>query len=456
MKLARTTDMTEGASLCLMVKFAVPVLIGSAFQQIYSLADTVIAGHILGSQAIAAIGATGIFFSLLMSIVRGLNIGYGIILSRTFGQGDTGRFRNAVAVMFELNVGMALLLTVLSVMFLRPVLILMKTPPDIFEQSYSYISVILSGLIATVAYNACSGYLNSIGNSRAPLFFLILSSLLNLALDMLFIVVLKIGIAGAAWATVIAQAVSALFSGAYIWDNYRELLPAAKDWKPETPMLKEMLATGLSMALMESAVSLGTVILQRSINALGTAAVTANTASRRIYDLLVLPISALAHGDSVFVSQNYGAKKYRRIRDANRKVLAVILGLSLLAITLSWTVGRQLAIWLIATADEMILSNTVLNMRLNTACFFPLGVLFILRYSMQSMGHKVLPVLSSAIEMAVKVVSAAVLIPSLGYLGVAVTEPAIWCVCAVFLCICYVTIGHQKRPLEQMVSSGKG
>lgn len=442
---AITVNMTEGSPVRLIMAFAVPLFIGNIFQQIYSLADTMIAGRFLGDQAIAAIGATSSIYSLLMNITWGLNNGCCIVLSRAFGAGEGKTFKKAVAVMMELNLAIALVLTAFFLVFLRPAMVLLHTPEDIFGQAWLYIVVILAGTVTTVAYNACAGYLRAMGNSRTPLYFLILSSLLNLALDVFFIVILKSGIAGAAWATVIAEAVSAVLCGVYIYKNYKEYLPEAQDFRPQGDMIKEMLSTGLSMSLMQSVFSLGSVVMQSAINSLGTAVITAHTASRRIYEMLMVPMTCVSSADSTFVGQNYGAKKYRRIAEANRKMLAVEFLWSVFSIAVSWMFGRSLAIWLTSTTNETIISNALLNLRMSTACFFPLGALFVLRYSMQAMGHKVLPVLSSMIELAVKVISAVVFVPKFGYLGVTVTEPAIWCMCAVFLGIFYVTVGHQKQ-----------
>ncbi len=198
-----------------------------------------------------------------------------------------------------------------------------------------------------------------------------------------------------------------------------------------------MFATGFSMAMMQCVFSLGSVVLQRSINALDTDIITAHTASRRVYEMLMIPMSTVSSATSTFVGQNYGAKRYRRIRQANRKMLLVEFLWSVFSILVCWTLGRPLVILLTATGNEEIIANALLNLRLSTACFFPLGALFILRYSMQAMRHKVLPVLSSTIELVVKIISAAVLVPAIGYLGVAVTEPVIWCMCALFLAVFY-------------------
>ena len=447
---SKITNMTEGNPVRIIMAFAVPLFIGNVFQQIYNLVDTMIAGHFLGDGAIAAIGATSVLYSLLMNLAWGLNNGYCIILSRIFGGGDREDFRSGAATMIKLNLGIGILLTVVSVAFLKPMMRLLLTPEEVFDQSYLYIVIILGGMITTIAYNGCAGFLRAIGNSRTPLYFLILSSLLNLTLDTVFVVLLHTGIAGAAFATVIAQAVSALLCMGYIFRNYKEYLPRLSDWKINRELSAEMFSTGFSMALMQCVFSLGSVILQRSINALNTNIITAHTAARRVYEMLMIPMTTISSATSTFVGQNYGAKKYHRIVEANRKMLLVQLAWSVFSILVCWTLGSPLIVLLTATKNKEIIENALLNLRLSTACFFPLGALFILRYSMQAMGHKVLPVLSSTIELVVKVISAAALVPALGYLGVAVTEPVIWCLCALFLGIFYVTIGHQKQTEESV------
>ena len=442
---SKTTNMTQGNPVRIILTFAIPLFIGNIFQQVYSLVDTMIAGHFLGDGGIAAIGATGVLYSLLMNLAWGLNNGYCVVLSRLFGSGDRERFRRGAAAMIKLNLGIGILLTAASVALLKPAMRLLLTPADVFDQSYLYIVIILGGMLTTIAYNGCAGFLRAMGNSRTPLYFLIISSLLNLGLDALFVIALHTGIAGAALATVIAQAVSAALCGAYIYRNYREYLPHATDWKIGRELSAEMFTTGFSMAMMQCVFSLGSVVLQRSINALDTDIITAHTASRRVYEMLMIPMSTVSSATSTFVGQNYGAKQYRRIREANRKMLLVELIWSVCSVLVCWTLGRPLVILLTDTENEAIIANALLNLRLSTACFFPLGALFILRYSMQAMGHKVLPVLSSTIELVVKIISAALLVPAIGYLGVAVTEPVIWCMCALFLAVFYVTIGHQKQ-----------
>lgn len=212
----KTTDMTRGNPLRLILIFALPLLLGDFFQLVYSTVDTMVAGHFLGERAIAAIGSTGVIFALMLNFTWGLSSGYCIILSREFGAGRSNSFRQAVAAMLMLNLAISLVLTALSLAAITPVMRLLKTPPDFFAEARSYIIVIISGMTATVAYNMATGFMNAVGNSRVPLYFLIFSSVLNIILDIVFVVCLRMGIAGCAVATVLAQALAAVLCILYI------------------------------------------------------------------------------------------------------------------------------------------------------------------------------------------------------------------------------------------------
>ena len=306
---ARTLDMTTGKPLKLIIQFAIPLFIGTLFQQAYNIIDTMIAGYNLGDEAIAAIGATSALYSLIVSFANGLNSGYGIVVSRIFGAKEYDKLRKAVAAMVLLDVGITIVLTLLVLPLLRAFLGFLSTPEEIFEQAYQYIFVIMAGMVTTIAYNMCAGFLRAIGNSRVPLYFLIISCILNLGMDMLFIMGFGMGVMGAGLATVIAQAVSALLCMAYIWRKYPDFLPKRGEWKPERGLMAEMLSTGLSMGTMLSIFAIGSIILQRGINHLGTGIITAHTAARRIIEIFMMPLSTISTATSTFVGQYFGAGK---------------------------------------------------------------------------------------------------------------------------------------------------
>lgn len=442
----KTKDMTTGAPINLILQFAVPMFIGTLFQQAYNFVDTMIVGRELGEPAVAAIGATTALYSVLVYFAIGMNNGYGIIISRLFGSKQYEGLKKAAATMISLNLAVTLALTAFALPALRLFLRLLDTPEDIFLQAYSYIFVILAGMTATVSYNMGAGFMCAVGNSRTPLYFLILSCGLNAGMDALFVIVMKMGVAGAAMATVIAQGVSAALCLMYIGRHYAGFLPEKKDWKPQRSLTAEMFSTGISMGLMLSVFSLGSIILQRGINHLGIQIVAAHTASRRIYELLVMPLGTIASANATFTGQNFGAKQYDRIKKAMRQVMGLELLWSVFSVAAAYMAGTHLIRLLMGETDAAVMKNALLNLKVCTLFFFPLGALLVLRSAVQSMGCKISPVVSSTIELAVKVLFCIFLIPKMGYMGVVITEPIIWVVCAVFMGVIYLRI---QRRLHQ-------
>jgi len=446
MKTAAKTvrDMTQGSPLKLILTFSIPLFIGNVFQQLYAMVDTMVVGHFLGDAAIAAIGATASLYSLLLNFCNGLNVGYGIIVSQKFGAKNLPQMKQSIAGMFLLDMGITLVITLLSLIFLRPLMRFLNTPTEIFQQAYTYIALICGGLVATMGYNMFSTILHSLGNSRIPLFFLMFSSILNVVLDIFLVVTVPLGVAGAAIATVIAQAVSAFACGWYIFRNYREILPERTDFRVAPDIYRALLSTGSAMAMMNCLVDCGSVIFSRATNLLGQTAITAYTAGRRIMRIGISFLGNLAHSGSVYVGQNWGAQRYERIRDGMKKILLLEAVWSFLITAVVYLFGSNLVILTTGTKDSEVIRLAVLSLRIHFAATLPLGILFALRHSLQSMGKKTAPLLSSIIELLVKILAAFVLIPKLGFLGTCLTEPASWCLMAAYLLFYYFT---QRKKL---------
>ena len=431
-------DMTEGSPIKHILIFTIPLLIGSIFQQIYSVVDTMIAGYNLGDPAIAAIGASAPLYGLIFSAAFGMNNGFGIVVTRHFGARKEKEMKQAIAGMIFLNTLIAVVLTILSVLFLRPLMVLMNTPASIFDDAYSYIFIVCAGMIATVYYNMFSAILRAVGNSRTPLYFLLLATVLNILLDVLLIMVIPLGLAGAAWATIIAQAVSAILSGVYTWKNYKDILPSKEELRINTRIYKDLLSTGFAMALMLCVVDIGTVIFQSANNMLGELYIASYTAARRIINLTMQPLATVATAMSTFVAQNWGAQKVERIRSSFKKVCLLEILLAAIMCVVAYGFGGAIIQFTTGTKDAQIISNAVLSLRLHVSFYAPLGILFCLRTSMQSMEQKVAPVISSCIELAMKIFSAVWLIPNLGFLGTCLTEPVTWVFMVTYLGIVYI------------------
>lgn len=433
-------DMTKGSPLRHIISFAIPLLIGNLFQQLYNMADTVVVGHKLGDQAIAAIGAVVSLYSLIINIACDLNNGYGIVVTQKFGAHKPMEMRQAVAGMIMLNTVIGFVLTLLSLVFLRPLLGFMNTPPEIFEQSYAYIFAICAGIPVTVAYNMFAAILRALGNSRWPLLFLILASILNIALDILFVWWLEAGVAGAAVATVAAQLVAAICSGIFVWRHYRVYLPKAEDFRVPGRILAELFTMGFAMALTSCVVELGTVIFQRTANLLGETLIAAHSAARRIVIMMLQPIISLSVGNMTFVGQNYGAGRLERIRPAIRLVMLMEIAWSSFAALMVFIFGGWIIRLTTGTSNPVVLENAVLSLRIHFAFYPVLGVLFCFRNTMQAMGQKTVPVLSSCIELAMKLLAAGWLIPAYGFLGVCITEPVTWVLMVLFLAAAYMVL----------------
>ena len=392
-KTARVLDMTQGNSLKLMLTFAIPLLIGTLFQQIYTTVDTMVVGHVLGDQAISAIGATSSIHMLLFNLAISLNNGYAIITTQAFGAHNEKKLRYAVAGMFALNAASVLILTTLAVIFLRPMMHFLHTPEAIFEDAYRYMLILFLGMFATLGYNTFAGILRAVGNSRTPLYCLITSSVTNVILDVLFVAVLHMGVAGAALATVLAQALSALLCGSIVLRKYRFLIPTKDEFIVSRSMWPGMLSMGVSMAMMMCVVNIGSIIFQRANNSLGAVIITAHTAGHKIINMLMQPLGTLAAACSTFVSQNWGARQYQRIKRAIRQVMGMEVIWGLLMIAVIYLLGEPLVRLISGTEDKIVLANAIMAMRVCILGFPVLGILNCLRNSMQAMGFKKAPVM---------------------------------------------------------------
>lgn len=443
---ARVQDMTAGSPFSLILAFSVPLFIGNIFQQIYSMVDTMVVGYSLGDQAIAAIGATSALYAIIVNFAWGLNNGYAIVVTQRFGAHNFRGMRHSIAGMMMLNGGMTALLTVLSLVFLRPLLAFMNTPEAIFEDAYRYIAIICAGMLSTIAYNMFAGILRAMGNSRTPLYFLIFSSLLNIVLDVLFVTRLHQGVAGAALATVIAQTISAVLCGAYTLKYYGEYMPRREHFAVPRETLMDLASAGIAMALMISVVDIGSLLYQRANNVFGEIIITSHMAARRIISICMQPMNSVAAALATFVGQNYGAGKKDRIRTGIMNTCVFEISFSVVSAVVLFFAGASLVRLITGTADPEIISNAVMSIRIHSSFFPFVGLIFCLRSAMQAMGMKRPPILSSCIELVLKFFASWWFIPALGFLGTSLTEPLIWVFMAAYLILAHVTQG--KRILE--------
>ena len=433
----RIRDMTTGEPIKQILLFAVPLFIGNIFQQIYNLVDTSVVGHCIGDNAISAIGATSSLCMLLISVLISLNSGYAIIIAQSFGAHDESKLKTCIAGTFLLNFGTIVLFTLLSASFLKPLMRFMNTPDSIFKDAYDYMFVICIGLFTTVGYNMFAAILRAIGNSRTPLYCLIISSVANVVLDLLFVAVFNMGVVGAAIATVLAQLISAALCGLAFFLNYPRYVPRRKEFQISKRVMPTLLSTGCSMALMMCVVHMGTLIFQRANNALGEACITAYAAGRRIVSIVMQPFGTIADANATFVSQNWGAKQYNRIKTTLRKVMLIEICWGFVACVLMFGLGDSIIRIVTGTENAQIIADAVLCMRANGPFLPILGILLCLRTAMQAMGYKRDPVISSCVELAMKMAGAILVIPSIGFIGSCFTEPVTWVFMTIYLVVAY-------------------
>ncbi len=441
----KTMDMTHGNPLKIMFAFAIPLFIGNAFQQLYNVIDTMVAGYNLGDDAISSIGSTNSLYSLIINLAFGLNAGYSIVMTRFFGKKDIEGLKSSIAFSVLYNVLMAIILTIFSLLFLKPLMHLLQVPDEIFQNAYQYLFVICAGMLFTVLYNMFSAILRAVGNSRMPLYFLIVSSIINMSLDLLFVMVFHLGVIGLALATIVAQAISALVCGVYLFKNYQDILPKKVNFHWNRSLCRDLFSMGISMALMSCVVSLGSVFFQGATNELGKEIITAHTTARKIIGILNLPIASLSTALSTFVGQNFGAHQMDRIRTTLFKTILIVVGISFVFILFIFIFGKQLLIILTNSKNEEVLKNGMFSLKVHFSMFPALGVLLCLRNSLQAMGHKVTPVISSTMELGMKLLSVFIFIPYYGFTAVCLTEPIIWGLCMIFMALVYFILVKTKK-----------
>ena len=430
-------DLMHGPIFKSLVLFMLPILVSSLFQQLYNTVDTMIVGNVLGDTALAAIGSCGAIYELLVGFGLGIGNGLAIVAARAYGAQDEDLLKKTVAGSLVIGLIASLVITAAGFFGLRPLLELLDTPAEILEDAYSYIIVIDLGVLVMFAYNLCAGLLRAIGNSVMPLVFLLISSALNVVLDLWFIAGLGMGVKGAAVATVLAQGVSVVLCVLYVAARVRILLPERRHFAVSSKLYWDLFSQSISMGLMSSIVSAGSVVLQYGINGLGTLTIAGHTAARKLFAFTDMPLISMANAASTFVSQNYGARQPQRIRRGMREVWIYSM-VVMVASVLLMNVGAEWMVRMVSgSVEPVVLENGARYLLWNAPFYAVLGVLLSTRYALQSLGEKVLPLFSSIIELVGKILFVLVFIPRFAYDAVILCEPVVWCFMALYLVAVY-------------------
>lgn len=431
---SRVLDMTRGDPFRLLLQFSLPLFCSNLLQQVYNLTDTALAGHLLGSAALAEIGATAALYGLIMNFAFGMNNGLALTVSRCFGAGEREGIRRAVGWMVTLSAAVSIVLTTVSLLGRGALLQVLQVPAEVWDGAAAYLTVILLGIPLTMLYNMEAALLRAVGNSVTPLLFLLFSSVLNVGLDAAFMGPLGMGVRGAAVATVLAQGISAVLGAVYLVRSYPELHFAPAHLKKSARRaVMNMFWAGMSMGLMSAIYNLGSVALQSSINALGSVYITAQTAARRMAEMYFIPGGALGIGVATFSSQNLGAGRRSRIWQSVRAALKIYFVWWLFVLAFTFLLGEPVLRLITGSSDARIISNAMLYLKISVPIIPPMAVLVILRNMLQGIRHTVEPLLASALELIGKVVFAVWLVPVWGYRAVCFCEPTTWIICFVFI-----------------------
>ena len=435
-------NLTCGKPLKLILLFAIPLFIGQLFQLFYSLVDTRIVGSTLGEDALAAVGATTPLSDMLIGLLSGCTNGFAIIISTYFGADDRKEMKRSVGGTVVLGLSFSLLISLLCLLLLSPILGILHVSDELLPNSAAYIRIVLIGLPIATFYNICAAILRAIGDSFTPLLFLILASFLNIILDYSFIKYLHMGVSGAALATVISQAVSALLCFLYMQKKYPQLRLHREELVPSKALYRKLLSTGLSMGFMVSFVNLGTVALQTTINTFDTNIIVAHTAARKATNIFMLPFSVLGATLATYCGQNLGAGKYSRIKTGIRDTVLLTFGWCLLVILTAFTLSPRLVTLITASTQKEVIDTAALYLKVNTSFYFVPALICLLRNSMQGFGDSRTPVFSSSLELFGKIAIALLLAPAIGYFGIIIAEPIVW-----FIMVIPLLVGTLRNPV---------
>lgn len=451
MKKSMDLDMTVGKPLSLILLFSAPILFGNIFQQFYNIMDTAVVGNVLGDDALAAVGATTPFFSLVTSFVYGATNGFSVILARFYGAKNEEGFKQTLFMVYILSMIMAVSVTLLSLLSVKPLLKLLHTPESIIGDSISYLNIAFGGLFITMSYNMLAGIMRAVGNSVMPLVFLIIASVINVGLDFLFVAGFHMGVGGAALATVLAQLVSVIFSLWYVIKKCPALHIEKRHMRMDRKIINDLLTTAFSMAMMFVVVAIGTVALQSAVNSFDKEIIAAHTAARKIDELFMIPLSTLAVTATTYASQNYGAGRLDRIKEGIYDTFLLGFIWSGFAILTVFFAGPFLVKTITGSENMVVIDTAVKYIRINFPFFYFLVPLLILRSTLQGLDRKVVPIIGSGIELVGKFLVVAFLAPRLGYLGVCISEPIIWIICMGLVMWDFITHILRGNALENNV-----
>lgn len=440
-------DMTAGSPAKAIVGFTIPVLIGNIFQQFYSMVDTIIVGKFVGTKALAAVGSVGTINFLIIGFMLGLTAGFTVLTAQRYGAGDMKNMRRTVGSAAVLSLMVTVVMTMISMLGMHGLLEFMHTPEDIFADAYQYIMIICGGIFATVLYNLLASVLRALGNSQVPLYFLILSALLNVLLDLLFIIVFQWGAAGAAYATVISQGVSGVLCLVYIAKKMPELRLQKDDFRLSAHIVKMQVGIGIPMALQYSITAIGTMMVQSALNMLGSMAVAAFTAASKVEQIATQAYVALGTTMATYCAQNIGAGKIDRIRKGFRATTWIGVIYSLVFGLLTAFFGKYLTYLFVSSDVQTLMGQVDIYLKCASLFFIALNIVNVYRNGIQGMGYGVLPMMAGVAELLGRGIVALAAGMNKSYLLACLASPVAWVFAGVLLLFMYRIVMKQQEKI---------
>ncbi len=442
-------DMTVGSSGKMILQFTFPLFIGNVFQQLYNMADTIIVGKFVGANALAAVGSTGTIMFLIIGFLQGLTAGFTVPTAQKFGAGDLKAMRKTVGSAAILSAIVSVIMTVVSMLGMKSLLHLLNTPSDIFQDAYSYIMVICAGIFAQVLYNLLASILRALGNSKIPLYFLILAAGLNVVLDLLFIIVFHMGAVGAAYATVISQGVSGALCLIYIVKKVPVLKMKKDDWKMNGHLVKIQFGVGFPMALQYSITAIGSMMMQSALNILGSVVIAGFTAGSKIEQLVTQAYVALGTTMATYSAQNMGARKIDRIRKGFKNAMIIGTIYSIVTSIFVMTAGKYLTPLFLSENLGEIMGYVDIYLKCVGMFFIPLAIVNIFRNGIQGMGYGLLPMMAGVAELIGRGVVAIIASQKRSYVGVCMASPVAWILAGGLLLVMYYFIMRRAKSFEK-------
>lgn len=425
------TDMTKGSPLKHILLFSVPLLIGNVFQQLYNIADLVIVGRTLGVESFAAVGAVAPLFFLITFIIVGLTNGFAVVTGQRFGAKDIQGVRNSVVISTILSVIVTFIFSSIFALSMNYILKWMNVPDNIYHNAFLYVEIIIIGLIATTMYNMLASIIRALGDSKTPLYFLIIASLINIILALIFIIVFHMGVPGSAIAVILSQGISVILCTIFIKYKFPILRIHRNEWfikfdKDFYDSAYEHLKIGVPMAVQFSILGISILIIQSVCNSFGSNVIAAMTAALRIEQIATLPMMSFGVALAAYVAQNFGARKFKRIRLGVIKTSTINIALSIVMAFVMRFWGTNIIGAFIGTATKEIINIAHSYLLISTIFYFFLGQIFIYRNALQGMGETVFPLLSSIAELVMRAFTAVYLAIKFGYIGMFYAGPIAW------------------------------